>query len=164
MMSENDAPTVPRCGLYRTTLPVPGHADRVPAGRLVFFHNHSTEGPPLILLPSENQHNRWRFHRRGFLVADTDYLATLEPLKPEGIYRLREHFHVNDSQIVNRNALVQLGYNDRAEPILFFPVVHHSQNSLVFPVRGVKIDDTIYGSLDPLDLRGPHEPDPPQLH
>lgn len=164
MVSRLDVPLVPRCGLYRTTQPVPGHAEHIPARRLVYFHNHSTEGPPVLLLPADNDRNRWRFHRHGFLVADVDYLATLRSLKLEGMYRLREHFHLPEGRMVNRNALVQLGYNAHADPILFFPVVHDTTNSLVFPDRGVKIDETVYDLLEPLDLRGPHEPDPPQLH
>ena len=164
MRSRAEIPVVPRCGLYRTSLPVPGYADRVPEGRLIFFHNHSAEGPPMILLPETNEHNRWRFHNRGYLVSDTEYLATLRPLKQEGFYRLREHFHTAGQQIVNRNALVQLGYNSRAEPILFFPEIHATQNSLVFPVRGVRISEDIYDLLDPVDVRGPHAPDPPQFH
>jgi hypothetical protein len=37
---------LPPCGLYRTTLTL----DHVPAGRLVFFHNHGIRGR--IYLPS----------------------------------------------------------------------------------------------------------------
>lgn len=164
MFSDIEAPLVPRCGLYRTTLPVPGHDDRVPAGRLIYFHNHSPEGPPAILLPAHNELNRWHFHKQGVLVSDTEYLATLRPLKPEGLYRLREHFHPARGQMVNRNALVQLGYTAQAEPILFFPMIHDTENSLLFPERGVRISESVYDLLDALDLRGPHVPDPPHLH
>lgn len=164
MRPEIDAPMVPRCGLFHTTLPVPGREQEIAAGLLVYFHNHSAEGPPILLLPASNERNRWHFHRQGVVVADMDYLASLAPLKREGFYRLREHFHPTREQIVNRNALVQLGYTIRAEPILFFPMMHTTENSLVFPDRGVKIGAEIYGLLEPLDLHGPHTPEPPQLH
>jgi hypothetical protein len=164
MRPEIDVPMVPRCGLYRTARPVPGHEQEIPASRLVYFHNHSAEGPPIVLLPVSNERNRWHFHRQGCLIPDLAYLATLEPLKAEGLYRLREHFHAGDEQIVNRNALAQLGYTIQAEPILFFPMMHTTDNSLVFPERGLRIDDAIYGLLEPLDLRGPHTPDTPHLH
>ncbi|MCG8424550.1 MAG: hypothetical protein MJE77_42190 [Proteobacteria bacterium] len=150
--------------MYRTTAPLPGYEDRIPAGRLVYFHNHSAEGPPIVLMPANNSNNKWQFQSRGFLVHELSYLASLEPLKREGFYRLREHFHPNSQQVVNKNALVQLGYNPLAEPILFFPTRHEADNSLVFPKQGIKINQKIYQFLEPLDLRGPHIPDPPTLH
>jgi hypothetical protein len=32
---------LPECGLYRTTKPLPDNEAAVPAGQLVYFHNHS---------------------------------------------------------------------------------------------------------------------------
>ena len=159
-----DLDPLPRCGLYRTTKPVPGHEEEVPAGYLIYFHNHSAEGPPLVLLPEHNKNNKWRFHDRGYLVDDRAYLTTLQPLQREGFYRLRDHFHPTTQQIVNRNALVQLGYNRYAEPILFFPTRDSKDNSLRFPLQGIKIRQHIYELLEPLDVRGPHVPDPPTIH
>jgi hypothetical protein len=155
---------LPGCGLYRTTTPLPGHADAVPAEHLVYFHDHSDAGPPLLLLPAANVHNRWRFHERGHLVTDPTYPASLAPLLPEGFYRLREHFHPSEDQVVNQNALVQLGYNRAAQPILFFPVLGEHDNSLVFPSRGTRIGPTIYALLEPLDHRGPYIPGVEHLH
>lgn len=159
-----DVPVVPLCGLYRTTRPVPGHPDTVPSGRLVYFHNHSPEGPPLLLLPAHNQHNRWHFHSQGYLVPDLDYLSTLQPLKREGFYRVREHFHPTAEQIVNKNALAQLGYNIHADPILFFPTLSSADNGLLFPAHGLKIGRDIYDLLDPIDVQGPHIPAAPRVH
>lgn len=164
MVPGDDVPFLPLCGLYRTTRPVPGHEDEIPASRLIYFHNHSAEGPPIVLLPARNTNNKWQFHSRGCLVEDAEYLATLESLRREGFYRLREHFHPNNQQIVNRDALVQLGYNRYAEPILFFPTRNNQNNSLTFPLQGIKIGQEIYDLLEPLDVRGPHVPDPPTLH
>lgn len=47
-----DKPSLPRsddrvpCGLYRTTRPIP---DAVPAGVLVYYHNHGDPGPGVYL-------------------------------------------------------------------------------------------------------------------
>lgn len=159
-----DAPILPACGLYKTTQSVPDYSDAVPADTLIYFHNHSQEGPPIIQLPAQNRHNRWLFHTRGYLVSDHEYLATLQPMRREGLYRLREHFHPNSEQVVDENALVQLGYTRQAEPILFFPLVAEDANSLQFPTRGIKIDQRIYGLLEPLSVRGPYVPQTRHLH
>jgi len=60
--------------------------------------------------------------------------------------------------------LVQLGYTRAAEPLLFFPRLHETENSLVFPDRGTKIGPTIYALLEPLDHRGPYLPQVKHLH
>lgn len=154
----------PKCGLYKTTDPVPGHESQVPAGRLVYFHNHSEKGPPVILVPAANRHNRWTFHDHGHLVTDVGYLNTLKSMRAEGFYRLREHFHLADGQVVSKNALAQLGYNAVAEPILFFPQPLSDDNGLRFPDKGFKIDERVYKLLEPLDVRGAHSNTPHHLH
>jgi hypothetical protein len=164
-MSERKETTeLPGCGLYRTTEALPGREDAAPAGSLVYFHNHSDDGPPLILMPAENRLNRWRFHTRGILITDPAFVSSLEPLLREGLYRLREHFHPSEDQVVNQNALVQLGYTRAAAPILFFPRPHESENALVFPDRGTLIGPAIYALLEPLDQRGPYIPGVKHLH
>ena len=155
---------LPACGLYRTTRPLPGEDSRIPGGVLVYFHNHSEQGPPVVLVPADNVRNRWRFHTAGTLIEDPDWPSSLVALKPEGFYRLREHFHPSDDQVVNQNALVQLGYNRAAEPIVFFPSMHETENSLVFPERGTRIGQPIYDLLEPLDHSGPYVPTVRHLH
>ena len=145
------------CGLYRTTRAVAG----INADHLVYFHNHSNEGPPILLLPETNDNNRWSFAQNGRLVEGEDSDA-LAPLKQEGLYRVREHFHPDQDRVVAADSLVQLGYNRAAEPILFFPISTPDANSIAFPSRGMKIPATIYELLSPLDLRGPRKPT--QLH
>ncbi len=154
----------PACGLYRTSTSLPGHEDAVPAGRLVYFHNHSDEGPPMLLMPRENQRNKWHFHQHGHLIRDDAFLSTLRPLLKEGLYRLREHFHVDGGRIVAKHALAQLGYNADAEPILFFSTPHPDQNGIRFPNTGFKISALVYGLLEPLDVRGPYVPTKRHLH
>ena len=159
-----DVPILPACGLYKTGAAMPEHPDEVPAGTLVYFHNHSEQGPPIVQLPAHNQHNKWRFQTRGYLVAEQAYLDTLQGMRAEGLYRLGAHFHPSPEQVVDKHALVQLGYTRLAEPILFFPLVSEDHNGLRFPDRGIKVSQRIYDLLEPLSLRGPYVPQTRHLH
>ena len=124
----------------------------------MYFHNHSDQGKPVVLLPESNHHNRWKFQPAALAVTDEAYLASLVALEPEGFYRLREHFHPNDNEVVVANALVQLGYTRTADPIIFFPNRSDASNTLVFPANGVKVTTAVYALLDRLDVRGPRPP------
>ena len=155
---------IPACGLYRTTLPLPGQEEAIPAGRLVYFHNHSDQNKPIVLLPKSNTHNRWTFHERGNLVEDADFILGLEPLKVEGYYRLREHFHPNQEEIVADDQIVQLGYTPDAEALIFFPKISSELNALIFPERGMKIPAQIYDLLEPLVTTGPFVPKQRHVH
>ncbi len=132
----------------------------LPAGVLVYFHNHSTQGPPVVHPADSNRHNRWRFRASGVPITDSSYLSTLEPRKAEGFYRLRKHFHPDAGRVVAANTLVQLGYNRAGEPIIFFPNRSDDTNALVFPTEGMRIPVAVYELLEPLDLRGPVHPTP----
>ena len=68
---------LPPCGLYRTTRAL----DHVPAGRLVFFHNHGDPGPG-IYLPSGWVLNRARWHERGHTIPSPEWAASLAALPP----------------------------------------------------------------------------------
>jgi len=68
---------LPPCGLYKTTEPLPNKEEWVREDLLVYFHNHSQQGPPLLLLPASNAHNRWSFHEKGYLVRDPSFVSTL---------------------------------------------------------------------------------------
>ncbi len=152
------------CGLYRATKPIPSGDDFIEAPRLVYFHNHSQQGGSMIVLPGENVNNRWSFSEKGYLVENESFIAGLVSLKPEGFYRVREHFHPNDEQVVDSDALVQLGYNGLGEPILFFPVPVEGQNAMEFPVSGLKIPPAIYDLLEPLNVKGAYVPKVKHIH
>jgi hypothetical protein len=153
---------LPACGLYRTTQPLPGGTAVLPADHLVYFHNHSTQGPPVVLLPESNEHNRWRFQERGFLVAELVWVASLRPLLPEGFYILRTHLRVSDRTLPEKS-LVQLGYNRQGEPIIF--PARRVDNALVFPSRGFRfVADTLFAQLQTADfvVQEPPQPEPEQ--
>ncbi len=66
--------------------------------------------------------------------------------------------------MVNKNALVQLGYNGAGEPIIFFPKKGEDSNSLEFPTSGMKVPPNIYDLLEPVDLTGPNVPKQRHIH
>jgi len=136
------------CGLYRTTRPIP---DAVPAGALVYYHNHGDPGPG-IYLPRDWLNNRAIFHERGTTVPDEDYARTLTPLPPEGFYRVVQGFHCCEQSCTyfEQDQLVQLGYNGDAEPILFVP--KQIEGALAVPTSGTKIDVERLSKIKPLKV------------
>ncbi|NLE49138.1 MAG: hypothetical protein GX614_12115 [Sandaracinaceae bacterium] len=129
------ADSLPPCGIYRTTSEVAG----VPAGRLVYFHNHGNPGPG-IYLPTGWRANRAEFAERGRTLRSFDELQFLESLPREGFYRVRERFFCCDRQCMSfdEDLLVQLGYNGAAEPIVFTP--EWLPEGLALPEQGMKIE------------------------
>lgn len=153
---------MPKCGIFRTTKPLPGQAQQVPAGRLIYFHNHSQQGMPMLLLPKDNQNNRWSWNDKGYLIKDPTYPGTLVPLLAEGLYTLRATFTV-DGKSIPEKALVQLGYNQAAEPILFMG--RWEENSIQFLNRGLKAPDTsVFRDLEPAGFVVGRTQPQPQLH
>ncbi len=118
----------------------------------------------MVILPESNTNNVWKFSNKGFLVSDKAFIEGLQPLKPEGLYRFNAHFHPNENEVVNENALVQLGYNGSGEPIVFFPKKDAGSNTLEFPDSGMRIPPKIYELLEPLDTTGAYVPDVKHVH
>lgn len=146
---------LPPCGLYRTATALPDRVEQVPAGKLVYFHNHSNEpGVGIVLLPQENSANKWKFTERGFLVRNAAWARSLVPLREEGFYTVAAAFQKGNTAVA-QGQLVQLGYNRDAQPILFFPTYQASSNGLVFPTKGMTVGPDVYDGLRPVELRGP---------
>src|SRR3984885_997873 len=80
---------LPDCGLYRTTKPLPDHEGAVTAGLLVYFHNHSDSGLPVVIPPEHNVLNRWHFHGAGIPFRGLSWADSLVKLPAEGFYMLR---------------------------------------------------------------------------
>ena len=149
---------LPRCGLYRTTKPLPGDEERVPAGRLVYFHNHSSSGLPRVIVPEHILCNRWHFHGEGVEFRALSWAESLQRLPAQGYYVLSATF-----QFVGgawpKGTLVQLGYTRRAEPMLFLAQrkAKSSDNHLVFSDRGVRMpDEGLAGLQGPLTVYTDH--------
>ena len=152
--------TLPRCGLYRTTAPI----GEIPEGRLVFFHNHGDPGPG-IYLPESWHLNRARFAASGTSLLDERLAANLAPVPPEGLYRVEEQITCcpQACRTFVAGQLVQVGYNARAEPILFQPA--WTAAGLTFPTVGQILDPERLAHLSLLhvadgDRSPPSEPEP----
>ncbi len=149
---------LPPCGLYRTTQPLAGD---VPAGRLVYFHNHGSPGPG-IYLPRAWVQNRAQWHERGFSVPDDAYARTLSPLNPEGFYRVAQAFFCCDRRCREFEAgtLAQLGYDGEGTAILFLPEL--TAEGLRIPERGQVVDASRLGGLELLKVARPAPIDGPR--
>jgi len=141
---------LPDCGLYRTTKALPGHEEKIPAGLLVYFHNHSESGLPQVLAPDHPVHNRWHFHGPGILVRGLSWLETLVPVLAEGFYVLRRDVPTVGGGRLPKNALVQLGYKNDATPILFIARERNplAENDLFFAREGQVVSRDQLSALD----------------
>ena len=132
--------SLPPCGLYRTGRALPGQEEKIPAGKLVMFHNHSDQGPPLVLLPATNENNVWTFHKSGWAVHAPEFLQALVPLRAEGLYVVSGQIYTSREQMLPDKTLVQLGYNRDGDSILF--PADFVGNSIHFPTQGFRFKST----------------------
>ena len=140
---------LPPCGLYRTRAAL---ADQIPAGRLVYFHNHGEPGPGLYL-PSGWKLNRASWQKQGVTLSSPEWAATnLEPLPAEGLYRVRETFACcpKRCRTFEADLLVQLGYDAQATPLLFVP--EWTDSGLAIPETGAALDSDRLARLAPLKV------------
>jgi hypothetical protein len=133
---------VPDCGLYRTPKALPGNEERIPAGCIVYFHNHSESGPlPSVLAPDHNMLNRWHFHGPAIEnIRNPSWVEALEKLPSEGFYTLRQALTFDEGRgSWPKGSIVQLGYNKSADPILFVATVRAKldENVLFFADKGM---------------------------
>lgn len=151
-------PQLNPCGLYRTREPI----GDIPAGALVYFHNHGDPGPG-IYLPLKWTYNRVQFHQEGMTISADLAGTALEPLLPEGYYRVAEEFYccADRCRRFEGDSLVQLGYDAAATPILFVPEL--LGGLLVVPEIGTALDRAHLESLRPLKVPMSQEP-PTEKH
>lgn len=140
---------LPPCGLYRT-----GRAlGEIPAGRLVYFHNHGNPGAG-IYAPQSWQQNRARFSESGVPIPDPAWAESLQPLRGEGFYRVSAPFECCDKKCrtYDGSMLVQLGYDAAGEAILFVP--EWTTTGFTIPERGTKVAQDRLTQLEPLKVPG----------
>jgi hypothetical protein len=154
---------LPDCGLYRTTRPLPDHEGEVPAGLLVYFHNHSDSGLPVVVPPAHNVHNRWHFHGDGIPFRGLSWADSLVQVPAEGFYMLKRALTFDGGEWP-KSALVQLGYTRNGDAILFIAQVRAelAENDLYFSDRGVGITRDQLALLEPLQIFA--EPPPVGAH
>jgi hypothetical protein len=138
---------LPPCGLYRTVKPI----GNVEAGRLVYFHNHGNPGAG-VYFPERWTHNRAHFSPQGTTLPADWNPAALQPLPPEGFYRVAASFVCCEKQCVRfePEQFLQLGYNGAGKPLLFVPELR--SGAITVPERGTPIDDTALANLIPLQV------------
>jgi hypothetical protein len=136
---------LPPCGLYRTAAKIGG----IEAGRLVYFHNHGDPGPGLYF-PQSWTNNRVQWASQGMTAPAPFDAAWLQPLLPEGFYRVTREFACCDKKCVtfSPESFVQLGYNALGKGLLFIPLL--GAGGIAIPDRGVLIDDNKVENLAPL--------------
>ena len=150
---------LPPCGLFRTTVAI----GPIQAGRLIYFHNHGSPGPG-VYPPERWQNNRAQFAKNGVTLEFPEQAETLEALAPQGLYRVRLDFHccIRKCHLYQEGELVQLGYNTKAEPILFVP--HWAESGLVFPETGTVIDPKNISRLERARVPSPDKSATESLH
>lgn len=151
---------LPPCGLYRTLREVAG----VPAGRLVYFHNHGEPGAG-IYLPQSWSLNRASWNERGHTLSNDAEAQHLAPLPAEGLYSVSAPFFCCERKCVRfePNQLVQLGYDGEATPLLFLPEL--SPKGMGFPERGTRLDPSTLKHLALLNVAKSNEaPRDPFMH
>jgi hypothetical protein len=144
---------LPECGLFRTMKPLPEHEGEVPAGILVYFHNHSDSGLPVIVVPDHNVHNRWHFHGAGIPFRGLSWADSLVKLPAEGFYMLRKTLVFQGGEWP-KGALVQLGYNRSGDGILFIAQVRAQlqENDVFFSDNGVGVTRDQLVTLEALSV------------
>jgi hypothetical protein len=133
---------LPPCGLYVTRAPV----GEIPAGRLVYFHNHGDPGPG-IYLPTRWVGNTARFEQPGTLLPRPEDAASLEAVPSEGFYRVAQTFTCcpKACRTFEPEQLVQLGYDGAGTAILFVPSV--IDGAISVPLQGMRVDRDRLGHL-----------------
>jgi hypothetical protein len=131
---------LPNCGLYRTSKALPENEERIAAGVLVYFHNHSDSGLPVVMLPDHNVLNRWHFHGAGIPFRGLAWADSLIKLPNEGFYVLRKALEFEGASWP-KSTLVQLGYTKTGDAILFVAQQRSQldENDLFFAERGVSV-------------------------
>ena len=145
------------CGLYRATKPLPGSEEKVPAGTLVYFHNHGANNGPLpsVIPPDHNVHNRWHFHAESAVenVRSPSWIDSMEKVPEQGFYTLRRELPF-DGGSWPKGSIVQLGYTRTADPILFIARQRAvlNKNDLYFSDKGVGIKRDQLSILEPATI------------
>jgi len=140
---------LPDPGLYRTTQPFPGHEEAFPAGSLVYLGQPQNGGVKFVVRPGQNRNNRWFWGEPTTPLRSPSWAKTLKALPPEGFYTLPETIELEGGGRWLKNAIVQLGYNESGQGIVFVAEQRDSSedNALFFSDRGIVIDDSMLERL-----------------
>ncbi len=140
---------LPEPGLYRTTTALPGSEAAIPADALVFVGQKPDGGGRFVVRPGQNRQNRWYWGEPTIPLRSPTWGNTLRRLPQEGFYNLPEVLTLEGGGRWVENAIVQLGYNEQGQGILFVAERREGDaaNALYFSDRGVKIEDRLLDRL-----------------
>ncbi|GMV12971.1 MAG: hypothetical protein HS104_08410 [Polyangiaceae bacterium] len=140
---------LPDPGLYRTTQPYPGHEEAFPAGVLVYLGQPQNGGVKFVVRPGQNRNNRWFWGDPTTPLRSPTWAKTLKALPSEGYYTLPESLDLEGGGRWLKNAIVQLGYNESGQGIIFVAEQREGaeENALFFSDRGILVDDSMLGRL-----------------
>ena len=141
-----------KTGLYRTTLPYPGHEKAVPGRHLILLNTENEHGKPVILMPEKVVSNQWFFRNRGMLANDEGWLDTLVPLQTQGFYKVIKQINGPRGVKLPPALLVQLGYRQNGDPLIF-PGTFEEGAKIVFGVRGILISDLQINNLEMMTFK-----------
>jgi hypothetical protein len=140
---------LPEPGLYRSTEPLPGHESAIPANTLVYIGERPNGGGKFVVCPGQNRSNRWYWGEPTTPLRSPSWGRTLKRLPSEGFYTLPETLELENGGRWLKNAIVQLGYNQKGEGIVFVAERHEGveENILKFSDRGVIVKDSLLDRL-----------------
>jgi len=140
---------LPEPGLYRTTTALPGSEAAIPENVLVFVGQKPDGGGRFVVRPGQNRQNRWYWGEPTVPLRSPTWGKTLRRLPQEGFYNLPETLNLDGGGRWVENAIVQLGYNEQGQGILFVAERREGDatNALFFSDRGVKIEDRLLDRL-----------------
>jgi hypothetical protein len=140
---------LPDPGLYRTTTAMPGHEDAFPAGALVYVGQSANGGSKFVVRPGQNRKNRWFWGEPTTALRSPTWARTLMALPAEGFYTLPEAMELDGGGRWLKNAIVQLGYNEKGQGIIFVGETHEAEekNALFFSDRGMILNDDLLKRL-----------------
>lgn len=140
---------LPDPGLYRTTEPMPGSEQAIPAGVLVYLGQAQNSGSRFVVRPGRNTHNRWYWGEPTTPLRSPTWASSLKALRAEGFYTLPERVELDGGGYWLQNAVVQLGYNEKGQAIIFVGQRREeaTDNALYFSDRGMLIDDAMLERL-----------------
>lgn len=140
---------LPDPGLYRTTQPMPSHEQEFPAEVLVYVGERPNGGGKFVVRPGRNRNNRWYWGDPTTPLRSPSWGKTLKRLPAEGFYTLPETIELENGGRWLTNAIVQLGYNQQGQGIIFVAERHEAveDNVLKFSDRGMIVDDRLLDRL-----------------
>lgn len=140
---------IPDPGLYRTTEALPGNEQAFPKDALVFLGQAPNGGSRFVVRPGRNQNNRWYWGEPTTPLRSPTWASTLKALRSEGFYTLPERVELDGGGYWLQNAIVQLGYNEKGQGIIFVGqrIDDGEKNILEFSNRGIVISDDLLSRL-----------------